>query len=328
MPQASSNWRPSARISRLKRRAEIITAIRGFFAALDYTEVSTPVIAATTSSDPHLASLTLDCMGKKAWLQTSPEQHMKRLLAAGMDACYQIGPAFRADEAGSQHNPEFTLLEWYRPGFNLAELVDECRALIDKLRSEFLDQTGTTIDIASYNEAWNRFLPGNPHLMQTPELLQLLTKQERASLGLLAVDQARDYLFAERIQPYLREPVLIHSFPADSSAMARLAEETTLRGQEYQVAARVELYWKGLEILNGYHELLDAGELQQRHTRDCRIRADRGLPVIPPQNALYDAMNNGLPPCAGAALGVERLLMCLLDANSIREVMAFPFDLA
>ena len=247
---------------------------------------------------------------------------MKRLLAYGIGACYQIGPAFRADELGKQHNPEFTLLEWYTPGHNLKQLINECTDLIGTLAP----QAARNLTCTNYTQLWCEFLPGNPHTLSTKVAASILTPSERATLGHLAVDQMIDYLFSSRIQPQLHHPIFVHSFPASTSAMATMSQEKHGNTAPYNVSDRVELYWQGLEILNGYNELLDASELQQRYRADSRARASRKLAAVPPQTKLYAALEHGLPACAGAALGIERLLMCLLERTDITEVMAFAYN--
>ena len=326
MLQAGNNWRPSASREALVYRARLLGRIRAFFNERGFLEVQTPLLADTTTSDPHVQSIVVDCMGQQMWLQTSPEQHMKRLLAAGVGDCYQIGTAMRGDEVGKHHNPEFTMLEWYRLGQDLPGLMDECCALIDYVQEH---QPKPAINCLSYTQAWQQHLPGNPHSMSAGELRELLPQDEQAQHKNLATDQLRDLLFAISIQPQLIQPVLIHSFPVDSCAMARqLREETPESGAEYMVAARCELYWKGLEVLNGYHELLDANELRQRYQQDCRIRQARAMPSVVPPRRLLAAMESGLPPCAGAALGIDRLLMCLSGVDAIGRVMAFTFNSA
>ncbi len=297
----TGNWRPTADIQALRRRAEILRAIRTFFDSRGFFEVQTPCLSRDVVVDRYIHPLTVSVDtgggGQTFWLQTSPEFAMKRLLAAGADAIYQIGPAFRADELGDQHNLEFTMLEWYRVGDDYQAGMD----LLDTFAQVLLDPCAAAKRL-TYRDAFLEFAGIDPFVagLNADQLNVLMS--ERVETGLAALDA-----------------VIIHDWPADQSALART--RTDERGQ--LVAERFELYVRGVELANGYHELVDADELLARNRRVNELRQQDGQVALPVDSRLIEAMRNGLPGCSGVALGIERLLMLALGATEIRSVMAF-----
>ncbi len=321
-----TQWRPSASLDAARCRARVLAAVRGFFAQRGVLEVQVPVLASAPASDPHLAALTCRYRGPGAdegrtlFLQTSPEFAMKRLLAAGWGAIYSLGPAFRDHEAGRRHNPEFTMLEWYRPGFDHHRLMDE----VDELLHEILDTPPATR--LTYADAFLRRVGLDPHAASVRDL-----RCRAAELGLEAagVDQGgRDdwlgLLFAHAIEPDLGRgsPAFVIDYPASQAALARV------RHGPPTVAERFEVYVEGVELANGYHELTDASEQRRRFAADMAERSRLGLPEVPVDKRLLAALDAGMPPCAGVALGLDRLVMLVAGAGSLAEVLAFPADRA
>lgn len=322
-----TDWQPGARPEMLRERARLNADIRSFFAARGVLEVETPLLCATTATDLHLASFAVTDFsgqgGAGKYLQTSPEFAMKRLLAAGSGPVYQLGKAFRAGDFGTRHNPEFTLLEWYRPGYTLAQLMDEAAALLQATLSgtagmpAFADCEQTT-----YRALFEARFGINPHA-STPAMLRERVASETSygdATGLDAV-ACLDLLFADGIEPGLghARPVFVQGFPLAQAALAQV--ETDAAGD--RVAARCEVYVRGTELANAYRELTDPVEQRRRFQADNVARRDRGLPEIPVDERLLAAMVHGLPDCAGIALGVDRLLMLRAGAASLDAVLAF-----
>lgn len=319
----SIEWRPTASLENLRLRARVLAAIRAFFSERGVLEVETPILSSTTVTDPHLHSFTT-CytgpgapQGRTLCLQTSPEFAMKRLLAAGSGPIYQLGKVFRNEEAGRRHNPEFTLLEWYRPEFDLAALMSEVETLVSLLigapRAERL----------SYADAFDRHAGINPHAATVAELKDCALIQnisEPPGLDDSDRDGWLDLLLTHVIEPQLGigRPTFIVDYPPSQAALARV------RPGNPAVAERFELYINGIELANGYHELGDAGEQRRRFDVDRAKRHAAGLPDILSDERLLAALQHGLPDCCGVALGVDRLLMIAVKSQTIDEVMAFP----
>lgn len=284
----------------------MLAAVRGFFAVRDVLEVQTPLVGRHTATDPALDSARLADGG---FLQTSPEHHMKRLLAAGAPSIYQIGPAFRRGEAGRWHNPEFTLVEWYRLGFDAERLMDEVAELVDALLGAGRYQRRT----------YAALLRGRFGVDATDH--RTIVAQARA-LGLQSDDvgDAADLLVADAVASLEAERVFVTAYPAEQAALARRNADGT--------AARFELVVRGLEVANGYDELTDAGELQARMAADGERRRARNLPPVAPDAALLAAQRHGLPVCAGVALGFDRLVALRLGAQSVAEALAFDWPRA
>lgn len=316
------NWKPTASLDALRARAALLTTIREFFAQREVLEVSTPLLSRYATVDRHIDSFkTVD--GR--WLQTSPEFAMKRLLAAGSGPIWQIAPVFRVDEQGRHHNSEFTMLEWYRPGFDHQRLMDEVEAL---LRSCGAPEAGWAR--LSYRQAFERHAGFDPHVLPAEDLRSRLQSngvpepQDLSDAEMIDRDFWLDLWMSHVVGPQLGgdAPTFLYDFPASQAALARV------RDGNPPVAERFELFWQGLELANGFHELTDAGEQQRRFEADQDWRRQRGRVVPPYDRELIGALQTGLPPCAGVALGIDRLLMSLLGVERLDDVIAFPADRA
>ncbi len=286
----SSDWQPGCSVDALRARADLLRLVRKFFDRRDVLEVQTPLLAAATVTEPAVESIAVPGYG---YLQPSPEYHLKRLLAAGAPSVYQLGPVFRAGEAGRRHNPEFVMLEWYRLGYTDRELMDEVAELVDLAlgKAPFVTRR--------YREVVDRAPPA-------------------VAGGSLDDREALDLRFAAGLETLSSGRCFVVDYPADQAALARL------RPGRPDVAARFELVVDGLELANGYWELGDRDELEARFRADLAVRRRRGQvePALDPR--FLDAMAAGLPACAGVALGFDRLLMLATGADSLHEVMPFP----
>ncbi len=321
-------WRPTASLEALRLRAELLAEIRRFFSSRGVLEVETPLLSAATVSDLHLHSLSLrlDVPGapRRAYLQTSPEFAMKRLLAAGSGAIYQICKAFRDGEAGRSHNPEFTILEWYRPGFDHHRLMDE----IDELLAAVLDvPAGSRL---TYAEVFERHLGIDPHTATVADLRHAAEAHgvDLAGAGPEDRDGWLQLLMSHAIEPELGRgrPSFVHDFPASQAALARVRPKAA--PGEVALAERFEVYVEGVELANGFHELTGAVEQRRRFELDLERRRRAGLEAVPIDERLLAALDAGLPECAGVAFGVDRLLMLLAGADDLRQVISFPIDRA
>ena len=318
------DWRSAASLAMLRQRAALLAAIREFFAARGVLEVETPVLSATANTDPALESFSTRYHGPGGgalYLNTSPEFAMKRLLAAGSGDIYQLARVFRDGEAGRYHNPEFTLLEWYRLGLDHHALMDEAAALVATL----LPGRGP-VQRLSYRAVFREYL-GVDDVHQAPvdELRRVAAAVEihpPPGLDDAGLDGWRDLLLSHRIIPQLGgggRITFLYDYPASQAALARLRDEG-----EYRVAERFELFLDGVELANGFHELTDADEQARRFKNDNRLRRARGLPELPVDRRLLAALEAGLPACSGVALGLDRLLMVGAGAECLDEVLTFP----
>lgn len=318
-------WRPSASLENLQRRAAILAAVRGFFAERGVLEVETPALIGASAADPNLDSLSLTYTGPGApasgrlWLQTSPEFAMKRLLAAGSGCIYQICRAFRVDERGRRHNPEFTMVEWYRLGFDHYQLMEEVTALAAMVLGS------RPVEVLSYREAFRRFAGIDPFEATVLDLQAGATAHQipLPDLPLSDRDGWLDLLFSEVVAPRLGQAKFSYvcDFPASQAALARLRREGGV-----EVAERFELFIDGMEIANGYHELTDPAEQRQRFEEERAHRLATGQSESSVDERLLAALAVGLPECAGVALGFDRLVMLAVGAERIDEVMAFPVE--
>ena len=317
------DWRPSASPAALRARADLLATIRSFFASRDVLEVETPILAAHPVTDIHLATFSTSYAGPGArdgdrfHLGTSPELAMKRLLAASPEPIFQICKAFRNGEAGRFHNPEFTILEWYRPGWDHHDLMDEVEALLV-----------TTLGVSgserrSYGDLFHEHTGIDPHTAELSTLRRALA-ETRAPPEIDAAADLTQALFSACVEPHLGRqlPTFVYDYPASQAALARL------RPGSPAVAERFELYHRGVELANGFHELCDAEEQRERFAAEQRERLQRGLPEAAADGRFLAALEEGLPDCSGVALGVDRLLMLLLGCDDIRKVLAFPFEQA
>ncbi|MCZ8130362.1 MAG: EF-P lysine aminoacylase EpmA [Steroidobacteraceae bacterium] len=321
----AQGWRPTAGIAALARRAELLARVRAFFAARGVLEVETPVLARATVTDVHLASLETRIAGRPApyYLQTSPEYAMKRLLAAGAPDLYQVCKVFRDGEVGSRHNPEFTMVEWYRHGFDDVRLMHEVGDLLHVLIGERLSDRP---EFVTYRGAFERELDLDPYATPVAQLRAAAERRLGPVPAALADDRdaCLDLLMGAVVGPALgRDRVtFVHDYPATQAALARLKPGTA----NPPVAARFEAYVDGLELCNGFHELVDASEQRRRFEHDLAARTARGLPAAPVDERLLAALAHGLPDCAGVALGFDRVAMLALHTRDIRDVIAFPVD--
>ncbi|MFH6908857.1 elongation factor P--(R)-beta-lysine ligase [Vibrio fluvialis] len=323
---SKSEWMPTASIEQLKQRATLLRSIRQFFAERDVLEVDTPAMSHATVTDVHLHTFQTEFVGpgyadgRKLHLMTSPEFHMKRLLAAGSGSIYQMGKAFRNEENGRYHNPEFTMLEWYRVGFDHHDLMDEMDALL-----QMTLQTDPA-ERMTYQQAFLDVLGVCPLEGCMTEL-----KQAAATLGLSDIaepEQDRDtllqLLFSMGIEAKIGQhvPAFVYDFPASQAALAKI------NPNDARVADRFEVYFKGIELANGFHELDNPREQLARFEADNAKRIEMGLTPQPIDYHLIAALEAGLPECAGVALGIDRLIMLALGEDHIDTVTAFPFPRA
>ncbi len=312
-----------SRLASLQLRARLNALARAFFAERDVLEVETPILSAAGNTEPNIESFTtrfsghVDAGPPGRWLRTSPEYPLKRLLAAGIGDCYELGRVFRNGEAGGRHNPEFTMLEWYRVGWDHRRLMGETIALVEAA----LAMVGRRAEvlIESYRQLFLDELGIDPLHAPIDELRAPLVEYNIDPDGLVR-DDWLDLLVTHRLQPaFPRERItVIHDYPATQCALARI------RPGEPPLAERFELYLGQHELANGYHELNVASEQRARFERDNATRRRRGLPELPVDERLLATLD-ALPDCAGVALGIERLLMCLVGTDAIADVLAFPF---
>ena len=322
-PQSrGGNWRPSAGIDAIRQRARLLSLLREFFAQRNVLEVETPLLCSSGVTDPAIEPLVVAqgaAIAAPRFLQTSPEFAMKRLLCAFGEPIYQISRVFRDGEVGSRHNPEFTLLEWYRPGFDHHWLMAEVAELLCACLGE------RPVTKVSYRALFRERLRVDPFTASAAELESIA--RSHLDAGNLSGDRDLwlDVLMSHVLEPQLGVGgiCLLYDYPASQAALSRIvASEDVLVGQ------RFEVYVDGLELANGYCELDDAAQQRQRFERDNAVRVARGQPERPLDEYLLAALAHGLPGCSGVALGVDRLLMLALGATDIREVLAFDWQRA
>ena len=322
-----SDWAPTADTQAIRLRARLNAAIRGFFARREVLEVETPVLSLAGNTDPNIASFSLEFSGRTngaprtRWLRTSPEHALKRLLAAGIGDCYELGRVFRDGEAGGRHNPEFTMLEWYRVGWDHQRLIEEVAELINAALA--LVERHARLERIAWRDLYRERLAIDPITASDGELQRALGDVRIDPEGLTR-DDWLDLLLTHRVQPGFADDTMlaVFDYPASQAALARL------RPGDPPLAERFELYLGPLELANGYHELIDPDEQRARFERDLSVRDSRESVAPPIDEQLLSAMRSGLPPCAGVALGIDRLLMAMLGSTRIADVLAFPFDRA
>jgi len=313
-------WRPAASRLVLEARAALLADIRQFFKTRNVLEVETPVLSSAGNTDPNI-----NCMQTEAaeprFLRTSPEYPMKRLLASGLGDIYELGRVFRAGESGPVHNPEFTLLEWYRGGMSHLQLAEEAIELVQYCgHGRFADWR---ILKYSYRDLFLCFTGMDPFRADESDWASL-AQEKGIRAGILDAHQWQDLMLTHVIQPSFdpRSMTVVYDYPPELAALARI------RLGEEPVAERFEIYLGRVELANGYRELSDAAEQLQRFGKEQKLRRIRGEPVPPPDHRLIAALEHGLPDCSGVALGVDRLLMQLAGLDRIEAVLAFPHDLA
>lgn len=320
MSLVHNSWRPCASIEHLRNRAQIIKSLRDFFYERKVTEVETPLLCSAGTTDVYLDSILTTRLSTRAdhsslktlaYLQTSPEYAMKRLLAAGMGDCYQICKAFRCDESGRYHNPEFTMLEWYRLGFDHHDLMSE---VDDLLQVILKSQPAERI---TYQNLFLKYLNIDPHLASISDLEKI---DPQLCLALdHKVDTKDDYLMlllSQHIEPQLgfEQPCFIYDFPASQAALSKV---------DNQIAQRFEVYVRGIELANGFHELQEAEEQLKRFLNDNKKRKEIGKAEVSIDYRLIQALKQGLPSCSGVALGVDRLIMLALKQEKLSDVLSF-----
>ena len=309
----------------------MLAKIRRFFAERDMLEVETPLLCHAAGTDPNLQPFVAEfrqpgqTQGTPLYLQTSPEFAMKRLLAAGSGSIYQICKAFRNEEAGRHHNPEFTLLEWYRVGFGLDDLMDEIDALLACVFSGVREMRPA--ERHAYRALFARYTGLDPALATTEEFITCARSHGLDEAEALCGEDRNtwlDLMFSHLIQPKLglSRPSFVHGYPACLPSLARA------KPGEPDVVERVEVFMDGLELGNGYHELADAAEQERRFDADLTLRRALGLALPPKDQRLLAALDSGLPDCSGIAIGLDRLLMLLTGEESIGQVLAFPVQVA
>jgi lysyl-tRNA synthetase class 2 len=314
-----TEWQPRASLEVLRARARLYGAIRHYFQARQVLEVETPILSAGATVDLHIDSFSTRQPGSRRWwLQTSPEFAMKRLLAAGSGPIFQIARVFRREEAGRHHNPEFSLLEWYRPGWDHLALMEEVEDLLRAAGAP----GGAAWERLTYGEAFLRYAGLDPFGAGLEALRQACAGHVELA-GELAQETSRDVhldlLMSAVVGPRLGldAPAFLYDFPASQAALARV------RSGDPPVAERFELFWKGIELANGFHELTDAAEQRRRFEQDQARRSAEGREAPPYDAHLIAALEAGMPACAGVALGLDRILMLLLDLPSVADTLAF-----
>ncbi|AOV98129.1 elongation factor P lysine(34) lysyltransferase [Edwardsiella hoshinae] len=322
----TASWQPSAPVANLLKRASIMATIRRFFSDRGVLEVDTPSMSQATITDVHLVPFQTHfvgpgvAQGMTLYLMTSPEYHMKRLLAAGSGPIYQLCHSFRNEESGRYHNPEFTMLEWYRPHYDMYRLMNE----VDDLLQQVLECDSA--ETLSYQQAFIRHLDVDPLSADKAQLREVAAKLDLSNVA--DKEEDRDtllqLLFAFGVEPHIgkERPAFVYHFPASQASLAQISTE------DHRVAERFEVYYRGVELANGFHELTDADEQRLRFEQDNRKRAALGLPQQPIDEHLLAALAHGMPDSSGVALGVDRLIMLALSAERLSEVIAFSVDRA
>lgn len=330
---------PTASLRTLQHRAHLIAALRTFFTDAGYWECETPILSRDIVVDANLDPFTTtDHRGRTMYLQTSPEAGMKRLLAAGATSIFQVSRVMRKGEVGERHNPEFTMVEWYRAGDTHHDQMDFVERLVRHVCEEGSRLSGEVCDLETpfwrqpferltYDDAFKRHAGTRVLNLTVSQLAGLARAQGVSAPESLAPDDRDGWLnllLAELVEPHLgrERPVFLHDYPASQAALAIIREEP----DRPAVAERFELYVAGLELCNGYHELTDPEELARRTQRERAIRRAAGHADLPGASLLEQALQSGLPPCCGVALGLDRLIMTALNCFDIREVIPFPDD--
>ena len=318
----SADWAPGASLAVLQQRARILQAVRAFFVARDCLEVETPLLSRAGTTDPNIESFRVPIGADQRYLITSPEFHMKRLLAAGSGSIFQVARVFRDRERGQRHNPEFTLLEWYRVGFDYQQLMAEVEELLRHVLAESQDP-GPARKIR-YQDLFFQYLQLDPLTAGFEELYHCWQGEHGEIQGLAAGDREGllDLIFGGLLQPRLRSQgmVFVYDFPAAQASLARLCI------QDERFAERFEVFIDGVELGNGFSELTDAGEQRKRFDQDLRRRAACGQDPVVMDDQLLAALTHGLPPSAGVAIGLDRLCMAAGNLAKIDDAVAFPWE--
>lgn len=325
----TEHWRPTAALQQLRQRAQLLAAIRRFFFQRDVLEVETPLLCRATGTDPNLdffaSQLHSPPQNPTLFLQTSPEFAMKRLLAAGSGSIYQICKAFRNGEAGRFHNPEFTILEWYRIGFGLQELMAEVSELLLMLLADAMPQL--SVKQVSYQTLFREMTGLDALSFERSTYRDYADSVNAAEADSLCLDDHAlwlDFIFSHHIQNAMPKQVifLVHGYPAIHSSLARIDP------QDCRVSERFEVFINGIELGNGFFELNDANEQSVRFDREIAHRHQHGLPTVAKDQLFLGALQAGLPDCSGIAIGLDRLLMIMTGCSAIEQVIAFPTRIA
>ena len=334
------SWQPTLTWQNAQKRAQVLQQIRNFFADRNVIEVETPALSLGTVTDVHLDAFACrydflstrfvshrfhsDSSAQSStnlYLQTSPEFHMKRLLASGYGCIFQIAKAFRHEEAGRYHNPEFTLLEWYRLGFDHFDLMQEVAELLKTI----LDCAQPSL--VTYQALFIEQIGLDPLMANREQLLALITQKNKLSDWLIAeqdIDSLLQFIFSEIIEPHIGKcaPCFVYNFPRTQASLANICPD------DNRVAQRFECYFQGIELANGFNELTDSKVQLQRFQQDNAKRNELGLKENIIDKNFISALSYGLPQCSGVALGVDRLIMLALRAEHIKEVISFPVERA
>ena len=312
-----NQWQPGATMATLRQRSRVIAKLRDFFQQRQVMEVDVPLLSRATVTDHNIDSIQACNADVAAYLQTSPEYFMKRLLAAGSGDIYSLGKAFRDAENGRRHNPEFTMLEWYRCGWDEHQLMDEVAELIASLVPEI------SVRRCSYADVFIQHLQVDPHFADLADLQRMAVIAGSEAWADETRANCLDLLFSVLIEPQLDDGlVLVYDYPACQAALAKCAEDS----QGRQISRRFEGFLNRVELANGYCELTDAAEQASRFAKDQRLRKLSNKTPVTADSQLLAAMEAGLPECAGVAMGVDRLLMQLQGADSIDQVMPFSWE--
>ncbi len=316
-------WQPTATFETLRLRAELLDSLRNFFKHKGVMEVEVPILLNAAVTDPHIESMQVTCeFGTKGkhhcYLNTSPEYALKRLVCAGSGPIYTVARVFRDGEIGRKHNPEFTLLEWYRPGYSYRDLMLEVADLMNNLF------VVPEIKSITYQKLFEQVLGFDPLEVSLEKLCQIVNENLETNFAIDDVDTGLELLMSHLVEPKLEEllgdvPIFVYDFPPGQAALANLAHND----QAQLIAQRFELYYRGYELANGYDELRDAAEQRHRFTSDRQQRVAQNLPAHEIDENFLAAIEHGMPPCAGVAIGVDRLVMLRALSNDISDVIAF-----
>jgi lysyl-tRNA synthetase class 2 len=317
-----SDWHPTVSLSNLARRAQLLNQTRDFFLKRDVLEVETPLACAHTVTEPNIESFSFSTDGAQRYLQTSPEYAMKRLIAAGAPDIFQICKSFRVGEKGGLHNPEFTMIEWYRHGYGLQQMMQETIDLIVGLLTE--SDVPINIEYISYADLTNKVFGASLCSLTENSIKDLAKENGLIIHSEFSLQQCIDFLFSHKVEPAMCEKsiTVVFHYPATQAALSKLNDD------DNAVSERFEVFYKGVELANGYVELLDPQQQLDRFVNDQQIRKQRSLVEVDIDQRLLDAQRHGLPECAGVAVGFDRVLMLAAGASSLAEVISFDWDAA
>jgi lysyl-tRNA synthetase class 2 len=331
---SESNWRTKASRETLMERALMLKNIRAFFDARGVIEVETPLLSHYATTDPHLDSLQSRFRDQGCYLNTSPEYAMKRLLASWEKPIYQICKAFRDDELGPSHNPEFTLLEWYQPGYDMLQLMDELTELVTGLcfLSKIPSLNNPQFERISYQQAFQDFAGINPHQTSSDECFDVAkTNNIEIPQGMASDDNEindwLDWLLIQLVLPAFKKDsfTFMYDYPASQCALAKIVKKGMMNAPQVLVAKRFELFFGEIELANGFHELTDAKEQLQRFQQENKMRKQAGKKSSRIDENFIAALTYGLPDCSGVAMGLDRLLMVLTNITCIDQVLSFSW---